>query len=181
MQLSGGQQIQAPYPLDEVSEYLLACHRFTFSFFLDNPGALSLMESTQLVAYLVIWHDILLTVLSLITLVFLGLFIHEMRQGHAPTIDSNWGGIGGGGGGWRMSSSLAYLLGMFGMATLLVIVLVRVEDPRPKNSNTSPPDNKPVTASASLAAAGAPATPTLAPPPNAVPTGTPALKPPSSP
>lgn len=148
--------------------HLGACyvHAFQFS---SQCSHCTPMESSHIVAVHVIWHDILLTVLSLITLVFLGLFIQEMRRGRGPMIESNWGGIGGGGGGWRMSSSLAYLLGMFGIATLLVIVLVH-------SPGDTPQDEKKASASPTPSAASTTVTPT--PTPTAAPTPSgPAAKP----
>jgi hypothetical protein len=94
------------------------------------------MEPSNSVGEFVIWHHIFLTGLSLITLLFLFLFIQEMRWGRGPMIESNWGGIGGGGGGWRMSSSLAYLLGLLGTATLLAIIFIHVEN---SSKPTKPP------------------------------------------
>jgi len=88
-------------------------------------GTIPLMHPTPMVAGLLTWHDALLGVLSIVTLIFVALFIYELWQGRAPMIESHWGGIGGGGGGWRMSNSLAYLLAMFGIAALLVVVHVR--------------------------------------------------------
>jgi hypothetical protein len=110
------------------------------------------MESSRTVEDLIIWYHVLIAGLSAITVLFLGLFIQEMRRGRGPMIESNWGGIGGGGGGWRMSGSLAYLLGMLGTATLLFIVLVHFEDRR-KRTGATPPAEKEITSSpASLAA-----------------------------
>jgi hypothetical protein len=42
--------------------------------------------------------------------VFLVLFVRRVGRGGAPKLETHWEGIGGGVGGWRMSSSLGYLL-----------------------------------------------------------------------
>lgn len=127
------------------------------------------MQSSRSVALtladLLIWHHVLLTGLSLITVLFLGLFIQEMRRGRAPMIESNWGGIGGGGGGWRMSGSLAYLLGMLGTATLLIVLLHGAE---PKKS-TNPLLGKGAVEKKTAAAATPTASATSTPAPTALP------------
>lgn len=51
-----------------------------------------------------------LVLLAFGTLVFLVLFAQRLRRGGAPKLETHWEGIGGGLGGWRMSSSLGYLL-----------------------------------------------------------------------
>jgi hypothetical protein len=125
------------------------------------------MESSRSLALTLadidIWHHVLLTGLSLVTVLFLVLFIQEMRRGRAPMIESNWGGIGGGGGGWRMSSSFAYLLGMLGTATLLVVI-VRVESSKPTIPGAAtPPPPANATASPTPRSASTPSPPAATP------------------
>jgi len=66
----------------------------------------------------------------------------------APRIESHWGGFGGSGGGWRMSTSMAYLLGAlaFGaMFTALAQDLPRIRLSTPSTGvrveRTSRPDS----------------------------------------
>lgn len=50
-------------------------------------------------------------VLGMATIGFLGGFTRELYRGEWPRLETNWGGLGGGLGGWRMSPALACLLG----------------------------------------------------------------------
>jgi hypothetical protein len=52
---------------------------------------------------------VVLCVLGVASLVFLGLFVASVLLGNAPRMDSHWGGLGGGLGGWQVSPSLAFL------------------------------------------------------------------------
>jgi hypothetical protein len=124
------------------------------------------MESSHslvaIMADLVIWHrQVFLAGLFLITVLFLVLFIQEMRRGRGPTIESNWGGIGGGGSGWRMSGSLTYLLAMLGTATLLTILLIHFDNPtkQEKPSDNAPAVENKATASRATPVANAAVTP----------------------
>ena len=58
----------------------------------------------------VIW-GIVLVVFALAALGFFLGFISELRRGDRLEIQHHWGGFGGGLGGWRLSNSLAFLLG----------------------------------------------------------------------
>lgn len=70
----------------------------------------------------VIWIGALI-LLAVGTLVFLVLFAQRLRSGGAPKLETHWEGIGGGLGGWRMSSSLGYLL-VAGVFALLFTVFL---------------------------------------------------------
>lgn len=50
-------------------------------------------------------------VLGMATVGFLVGFTREIERGEWPRIETSWGGLGGGLGGWRMSPALACLLG----------------------------------------------------------------------
>ncbi|MCB9745795.1 MAG: hypothetical protein H6740_24685, partial [Alphaproteobacteria bacterium] len=54
-----------------------------------------------------------------ITLWFLGRLGSSMRDGYWPTLETHWGGLGGGLGGWRASPSLIYLVGALWFGGLL--------------------------------------------------------------
>jgi hypothetical protein len=65
-----------------------------------------------------------LTLFALGTVVAVALFLWAVRRGDLPQIESHWGGLGGGMGGWRISASMAYLVtatifgSLFAVATM---------------------------------------------------------------
>jgi hypothetical protein len=77
------------------------------------------------VAFVDVCHHILLVGLMLVAVTFLGFAIWEIQHGRPPMIESQWGGIGGGAGGWRMSNSLVYLLCTLVTGVILGTVLTR--------------------------------------------------------
>lgn len=103
----------------------------------------------------ILWIATLIT-LALGTTYFLFLFAQRLEQGGPPEIETHWGGIGGGLGGWRMSRSLGYLLVAMALAALFSFFLLRFDatgpTPRPpeKTGATTPtPNADPSTARAS--------------------------------
>jgi hypothetical protein len=68
-----------------------------------------------------------LALLALGTLIFLSLFVQRLQLGGAPQIETHWGGIGGGLGGWRMSSSLGYLLVAIVLSVMFTVFLVQFD------------------------------------------------------
>jgi hypothetical protein len=61
----------------------------------------------------------LVLLILFLTLSFI-LFVHGMESEERLSIESNWGGLGGGLGGWRVSSSLVFLLTTAALFALLV-------------------------------------------------------------
>lgn len=53
-------------------------------------------------------------------------FLTAMAQGSSVGIESSWGGFGGGLGGWRISSALAFLLGALFFAGAFATVAIQV-------------------------------------------------------
>ena len=77
-------------------------------------------------------------------------FVESMRLEGGPKIESYWGGLGGGIGGWRCSTSLVYLGGLLGCALLMVLLyypLINIKGPLNSTTvaggagtqNTTPP------------------------------------------
>jgi hypothetical protein len=66
--------------------------------------------------------------LAVLMLVFLGLFVSEARR-HPASVDSHWGGFGGGLGGFRISASVLYLLAALSFGTMAVYLLGPRERP----------------------------------------------------
>lgn len=73
-----------------------------------------------------IWSGALI-LLAVGTLIFLVLFAQRLRDGGAPKLETHWEGIGGGLGGWRMSSSLGYLVVAGLLALLFTVFLFRFD------------------------------------------------------
>ncbi len=48
-------------------------------------------------------------VLGVLMIIFLGLFVFTAWADPRPQFEGNWGGLGGGLGGWRISTSIVYL------------------------------------------------------------------------
>lgn len=65
------------------------------------------------------WLGGKLFLLATITLWFLGRLGASMREGAWPTLETHWGGLGGGLGGWRASPALIYLVGALWFGGLL--------------------------------------------------------------
>jgi hypothetical protein len=93
-----------------------------------------------------LWHGVALGVLGLGTIVFLLLFVRMVERGFSLQVESNWGGIGGGMAGWRVSPSLTYFAAAAIFGVLFAIFVFQLE--RPAAGGT----------------ASAPATPTAKPP-----------------
>lgn len=75
-----------------------------------------------------VWHNVALTILILGTLTFIALFVAAVRRGIFPAIESHWGGLGGGLGGWQMSPSLSYLVAAVVFGILFCVLLLREEN-----------------------------------------------------
>lgn len=89
------------------------------------------------------------------SLALLFLAVTEIFRGEPPAVESHWGGFGGGLGGWRISSSLAYLLaalflgGLFGALTLTGLESEVARKwlgvgPSEESEGAAPPSEKPV-------------------------------------
>jgi len=76
-----------------------------------------------------LWHGVALGILGAGTVLFLVLFIRLIERGVSPQIESNWGGIGGGMGGWRMSASLTYLAGAVVFGLLFAFFILQLKAP----------------------------------------------------
>jgi hypothetical protein len=57
-------------------------------------------------------------------------FIHRMEKENGLAIETNWGGLGGGLGGWRVSSTITFLLISSALFALLVVA-IGAEPPGP--------------------------------------------------
>ncbi len=71
----------------------------------------------------------LLGVLGLATLIFLGAFFVSVRKEPRFTIETSWGGFGGGLGGWSLSPSLVYLIATLVLAGMLCMAVSRAASP----------------------------------------------------
>jgi hypothetical protein len=68
-----------------------------------------------------------LVLLVIGTIYFLFLYVQRLKQGGTPQIETHWGGIGGGLGGWRMSSALGYLIVSIALAVLFTVFLLQFD------------------------------------------------------
>lgn len=66
-----------------------------------------------------------LFVLGVGALYFTFLFVQHVRYGHRVGIESHWGGLGGGLGGWRISSALCFLIGSLVFAASFSALAIR--------------------------------------------------------
>jgi hypothetical protein len=90
-----------------------------------NSGAGSIAQPPENLSFF-FWIGAL-ALLALGTLIFLSLFVQRLQRGGAPQIETHWGGIGGGLGGWRMSSSLGYLLVAIVLSVMFTVFLVQFD------------------------------------------------------
>jgi hypothetical protein len=81
----------------------------------SNPG-MSLTAICQVSAPIVF---------GIVGLVFLMFFIIQVQRGDLPSIETNSGGLGGGLGGWRVSGSLTYLVGLIAFGAFFWFTLPR--------------------------------------------------------
>jgi hypothetical protein len=91
------------------------------------------------------WHGTALCILAVATIVFLFLFVRAVQSGITPQLESNWGGIGGAMGGWRLSASLTYLGAAAVFGVLFAIFVFHLD--QPKTTTQQPPPKPPVTTS----------------------------------
>ena len=77
---------------------------------LDNANGLTVRQMLSLT-----WWG----ALGLITLWFLSAFLVSLSKGESPFIETHWGGLGGGLGGWTISRSMAYLIGAIVFASIM--------------------------------------------------------------
>jgi hypothetical protein len=68
----------------------------------------------------------IMALLGGLTLWFAKRFIDSMRFDGPPRVDSHWGGLGGGLGGWRLSASLVYLIGACAFGVLVTVTALRI-------------------------------------------------------
>jgi hypothetical protein len=100
-----------------------------------------------------------------ITLMFVWGFIATVRR-ESPRIESHWGGFGGGLGGWRISESLAYLVGAMVFGALFTTVARDLGSPQSASpTGTSAPSGTGSTPPSAPKAAASTAAPALAPAP----------------
>jgi hypothetical protein len=74
-------------------------------------------------------------------------FFLSMQNGGSLAVESNWGGFGGGGGGWRLSRSLSYLIGLMFSAGLLAALALREVPRQQPNSRATSQTRAPARAS----------------------------------
>jgi hypothetical protein len=55
-------------------------------------------------------QSILLMLVSIVSLILLWALIRSLSRGESVSVESHWGGLGGGIAGWRLSAPLVYLL-----------------------------------------------------------------------
>jgi hypothetical protein len=84
-----------------------------------------------------------LIVLGAGALYFTYLFVQHIRYGHKVGIESHWGGLGGGLGGWRISSALCFLIGSLVFAASFSALAIRLLDldARPPVAANAPADD----------------------------------------
>ena len=91
----------------------------------DPPGASPVSANLELMAVTV---GLLLVSLLVGSLLLLFLALRETARGRPPSLETSWGGFGGGLGGWHLSPALTYLLAALFLGGLLGVLAVRVMD-----------------------------------------------------
>jgi hypothetical protein len=93
----------------------------------DTPSSSAPAEAASMLTVASTLWMATLVALAFGTTYFLFLFVRLLEQGGPPEIETHWGGIGGGLGGWRMSRSLGYLLVAMVLAALFSFFLLRFD------------------------------------------------------
>jgi hypothetical protein len=91
-------------------------------------------------------------ILLFFTLALLRLFISHARN-DPPRLETHWGGLGGGLGGWRMSASLGYLLAMLAFGAMFTGFTTRWLLPPEKNDTPADSAKAPARSSRPTSAA----------------------------
>jgi hypothetical protein len=100
----------------------------------------------------------LLAILGGLALWFSWIFVRSMAKDGPPQVESNWGGLGGGLGGWRFSESLVYVLCALTFAVCTSLVFLAIHEHAASASGTVVPASvtKPPTSSTSGSGSNAP-------------------------
>jgi hypothetical protein len=99
---------------------------------------------------------VVLTVVGIGAMLFFVLFIFGVVTGDVPRMESHWGGLGGGLGGWELSASLSFLIAALVLSGLFVLASVLWMTPLQRGGTTS--DKGSATQSAAPAKTSSPAT-----------------------
>jgi hypothetical protein len=83
--------------------------------------------------------SILLLIVGLLLLILMIALIRSLSRGESVSVDSHWGGLGGGIAGWRLSAPLVYLLGIAFLLAVSSVLAWRVFPVPPADS---PPGQK---------------------------------------
>jgi hypothetical protein len=78
----------------------------------------------------------LLGVLGLANLTFLVAFFVSVRKEPRFTVETSWGGFGGGLGGWSLSPSLVYLVATLVLAGMLAMAVSKAASPPPAKDSS---------------------------------------------
>ena len=81
----------------------------------------------------------LLFVLGSLTMWFAALFSLAMRASHWPAVETQWGGLGGGIGGWRVSPAFIYLFGTLAFGSLLTVIALQPPPTPPADAAAATP------------------------------------------
>ena len=76
-------------------------------------------------------QSLLLILVGIFTLILSLGFVRALAKGEGVTVESNWGGLGGGLGGFRLSTPLIYLLGIFFLLVITSAIAWKVFGPPP--------------------------------------------------
>jgi hypothetical protein len=74
-----------------------------------------------------------------VALVFLTRLIRSLEDGQQLGVESHWGGLGGGVGGWRISMPVAYFIGVAAFAALAAVAVSNYSNTRPDKPSTNGP------------------------------------------
>jgi hypothetical protein len=98
-----------------------------------------------------------------VALVFLTRLIRSLEDGELLGIESHWGGLGGGVGGWRISMPVAYFIGVATFAALAAVAVSHYSTPDVATTSTTSATSTTGTTSTSGTTSTTPATRTTGP------------------
>jgi uncharacterized membrane protein len=82
-------------------------------------------------------HSVGLIVIGLLMVILILVFVRSVGRGETISIESHWGGLGGGLAGWHVSAPLVYLLGIIFLLAVSTAIAWKVYVPKLEQSTST--------------------------------------------
>lgn len=109
-------------------------------------------------------QSLFLILIAFLLLMLVVVFVRALNRGEGVTIESNWGGLGGGIGGFQLSAPLIYLLGIVFLLAVASALAWRIfPEPATQQTASTEPQQSPANSKAGATAAQVPGSPAATP------------------